>query len=76
MSDLKDRQFIRDEVKPIVRNTIPALQKAVEKLQARITALENPIGAKKDADVSMPNPMPKKETEPKPTSKKRPRKKK
>ena len=65
MSDLKDRQFIRDEVKPIMRKTIPALQKMVEELQARVTALENPIGTKKDMPVPKPEPEKKVESAPK-----------
>lgn len=40
MSDLKDRHFIRNDVRDMVRVTIPALQKKINELQGRVTALE------------------------------------
>ena len=43
MADVKDKQFLRGEVRDMVRIEVPALQKAVEELQARVTALENPV---------------------------------
>ena len=39
MADVKDKQFLRGEVRDMVRVGVPALQKAVEILQIQIAKL-------------------------------------
>ena len=71
MADVKDKHFLRGEVRDMFRVGVPALQKMVEGLQARITALENPIGTKKDMPVPKSEPEKKAESAPKKRSRKK-----
>ena len=71
MADVKDKHFLRGEVRDMVRVGVPALEKAVENLQARVTVLENPVDVQIEAEVAEPEA----ETKPK-TKKAKPKTKK
>ena len=58
MSDLKDRQFIRDEAEPMVRKVVPSILEKITDLMSKINQLVIRVGVLEDIENTRKNNIP------------------